>query len=63
LGVLAVLHDLNQVARFDRLVLLDRGRVAGEGPPERILDAALLSRVYRTPVRVLPGPPPFVTTG
>lgn len=62
LGVLAVLHDLNQVARFDRLVLLDRGRVAGEGPPERILDPALLSRVYRTPVRVLPGPPPLVTT-
>ncbi len=62
LGVLAVLHDLNQAARFDRLVLLDRGRVAGDGPPEAVLEASLLSRVYRTSVRVLPGPPPLVTT-
>ena len=57
LTVIAALHDLNLAARyFPRLVLFARGVVA-DGPPAAVLDAALLSRVYETPVRVgiLPG--------
>ncbi len=57
LAVVAALHDLNLAARyFSRLVLFARGVVA-DGPPAAVLDAALLSRVYETPVRVgiLPG--------
>jgi iron complex transport system ATP-binding protein len=50
--VLAVLHDLNLAARyFPRLVLLDRG-VLADGPPAEVLDSALISRVYQTPVQV-----------
>jgi iron complex transport system ATP-binding protein len=53
LGVLVVLHDLNLAARFaDRLVLLENGRVAADGPPEEVLDAGLLSDIYQTPVHV-----------
>jgi iron complex transport system ATP-binding protein len=52
-GVLAVLHDLNLAAAFaDRVVLLDRGRVAAEGAPADVLDAARLSAVYGAPVAV-----------
>lgn len=57
LTVVAALHDLNLAARyFPRLVLFARGVVA-DGSPAVVLDAALLSRVYETPVRVgiLPG--------
>jgi iron complex transport system ATP-binding protein len=55
LGVMAVLHDLNQAARCDRLVLLDRGRVAAEGTPREVLREGVLDRVYRTRVRVVDG--------
>ncbi|MBF6590119.1 MAG: ABC transporter ATP-binding protein [Ktedonobacterales bacterium] len=52
LTVIAALHDLNLAARyFPRLVLFHR-RVVADGPPARVLDGALLSRVYGTPVRV-----------
>ena len=47
-GVLAVLHDLTLAARFcDRLVVLQGGRIVGQGAPADILDAALLEDVYR----------------
>jgi len=45
--VVAVLHDLTLAARFcDRLVLLDRGRVAAEGKPMAVLTPENLARVY-----------------
>lgn len=45
--VLAVTHDLGLAARHaDRVVVLDRGRVAAEGPPHEALDAATLARVF-----------------
>lgn len=41
------LHDLNLAARYcDHLVVLDRGRVAAEGPPEDVLTVELMARVY-----------------
>jgi iron complex transport system ATP-binding protein len=52
-GVLAVLHDLNLAAAYaDRAILLDRGRVAAEGPPEAVFRADRLSAVYGAPVAV-----------
>ena len=60
LGVLAVLHDLNQASRCDRLVLLDRGRVAAQGTPREVLREGVLDRVYRTRVRVVDGERPLV---
>jgi len=53
LAVVAVVHDLNLAAEcFPRLVLLDEGRVAADGPPDAVLDAALLRRVYGCKVTV-----------
>lgn len=55
-GVLLVLHDLNLAARScDQLVLLERGRVRRTGSPAAVLQQELLSEVYGTEVRVLPG--------
>src|SRR5690606_19781920 len=43
IGVVVVLHDLNLAALYaDRLVVLSRGRVAGEGPAEAVLTEGLL---------------------
>ncbi len=52
-SALAVLHDLTFAAALcHRLVVLERGRVAAAGPPEEALDAAVLSRVFGTPLAV-----------
>jgi iron complex transport system ATP-binding protein len=46
--VVAVLHDLALAARFcDRVLLLDGGRLAADGPPEATLTADALRRHYR----------------
>jgi ABC-type cobalamin/Fe3+-siderophores transport system ATPase subunit len=50
-GVLLASHDLNVAASLsDRLVLLDNGTIAAEGPPGDVLDPALLERVYGVPM-------------
>lgn len=56
-AVLVVLHDLTlAAAHADRMVLLEEGRVVATGAPHEVLDAALLSRVYRHPVEVVAHP-------
>jgi iron complex transport system ATP-binding protein len=56
-AVLVVAHDLALAAAWaDRVVMLERGRVVADGPPREVLTAELLSRVYRTPVEVIPHP-------
>jgi iron complex transport system ATP-binding protein len=56
-AVLLVSHQLNLVARFaDRLVLLDGGRVAADGPPARVMDGPTLERVYDWPLVVTRDP-------
>ena len=53
LGVLVITHHLNLAARVaDRVVLLDRGRVAADGPPAQVLQQDVLSRVFAWPVAV-----------
>ena len=47
-GVVLVLHDLALAARYcDVVVLLDQGRVVGEGVPSAVLSEAHLRSVYR----------------
>ncbi|MGW2324335.1 heme ABC transporter ATP-binding protein [Streptomyces sp. NPDC001700] len=56
-AVVVVLHDLSlAAAHADRAAVLHEGRIAADGPPEEVFDAALLSRVYRQPVEVVPHP-------
>ncbi|WP_336922936.1 ABC transporter ATP-binding protein [Aquipuribacter sp. SD81] len=56
LTVLAAMHDLTLAAQYcDRLVLLESGRLAADGPPVDVLEADLLARVYGARVQVLPG--------
>lgn len=52
-AVLAVLHDLNLVARYaDRVLLLKDGRRLEEGTPQRIIRADLLERAFDCAVHV-----------
>lgn len=46
-AVLAVVHDLEQAARFaDRLLLMDKGRVVTTGPPHDVLTRQHLAGVF-----------------
>jgi iron complex transport system ATP-binding protein len=57
LTVVVVSHDLHLAARHaDRLVLLDHGRVAADGPPSEVLTPAHLCPVYETDVEILRDP-------
>ncbi len=47
-GVVAVLHDLTLALRYaDRAWVLDGGSLQASGPPERVLEPALVQRVWR----------------
>jgi len=53
LMVLVVTHEINLASETaDRILLLEAGRVVRQGPPEAVLEAAELSRIFRTPVAV-----------
>ncbi|ESR26447.1 ABC transporter ATP-binding protein [Lutibaculum baratangense] len=46
--VMVTMHDLSLAARWcDRLIVLDRGRLKADGPPDETLTPQLLSEVYR----------------
>ncbi|MFM2043902.1 MAG: iron(III) dicitrate transport ATP-binding protein fecE [Pseudomonadota bacterium] len=46
-GVVMVIHDLALAARYcSRLVLIGQGRIVADGPPDAVLDPALLARIY-----------------
>ena len=56
-AVLLVSHQLNLVARFaHHMVLLHRGRVAGEGTPADVMQASLLESLYDWPLVVARDP-------
>jgi len=57
LTVVTVSHDLGLAARYaTRLVLLDRGRIAADGPPDEVVTPARLRDVYGTEAEVLRDP-------
>jgi iron complex transport system ATP-binding protein len=62
--VIAVLHDLNLAGLYaERIVALDRGRVAADGAPPATITDDLLDRVFGVTLRVGRAPPagtPFV---
>jgi iron complex transport system ATP-binding protein len=50
IGVVVVLHDLNLAAAYaDEMVVLSRGRTDGIGPPEQVLTAERIGRVWQVP--------------
>ncbi|WP_405401775.1 ABC transporter ATP-binding protein [Paracoccus sp. Ld10] len=56
-GVIASLHDLGLAARHcTRLVVLDRGRVAADGPPASVLTPDLMARVFGITAHLADGP-------
>lgn len=55
--VVAVLHDLNQAARFaDHLVLMHDGAIAAQGPPESVLTEEYVRDVFDLEAVVVPDP-------
>jgi len=55
--VIVVLHDLNLAAAYsDRIVILESGQLAADGPPHKVLTEATISRIYRQSVRVIEHP-------
>ncbi len=58
--IILISHDLNLTAEYcRRLILLDHGRLAADGPPSEVVTEETLRRVYRCDVRVrtVPGGP------
>ena len=45
--VLASLHDLNQMAAFDRVLLLDEGRMMADCSPGEMIGSAVLAEAFR----------------
>ncbi|WP_377270946.1 ABC transporter ATP-binding protein [Peterkaempfera sp. SMS 1(5)a] len=55
--LVAVLHDLNQAARYaTRLIAMRDGRVVAQGAPAEIVTPELVEAVFRLPCRVIPDP-------
>jgi len=55
--VVAVLHDLNQAARYaSHLVVMHDGRIVAEGPPGEVLTTELVHDVFSLPNRVIEDP-------
>jgi iron complex transport system ATP-binding protein len=50
-AVLAVVHDLQRAAAWaGRMLLLDGGRIAAEGPPESVLASEAAARAFRVTI-------------
>ncbi len=55
--LVAVLHDLNQAARYaTHLVAISDGRIVAEGPPADVVTADLVERVFGLACRVISDP-------
>jgi ATP-binding cassette subfamily B protein len=51
--VFAIAHRLSTLDAFDRIVVLDRGRIVEDGPPRRLLQTkGVYSRMYGRQIRV-----------
>lgn len=55
--LVAVLHDLNQAARFGtHLIVMKAGRVVASGAPSDVLTEDLVREVFDLPCRIVPDP-------
>ncbi|GAA4794475.1 ABC transporter ATP-binding protein [Streptomyces sanyensis] len=55
--LVAVLHDLNQAARYaTHLIALRDGRVVAEGPPRDVVTAELVEHVFRVRSQIIEDP-------
>ncbi|WP_049570702.1 ABC transporter ATP-binding protein [Nonomuraea sp. SBT364] len=55
--IVAVLHDLNQAARFaSHLVVMREGRLVTQGPPAEVLTAELVGDVFGLACDIVPDP-------
>ncbi|MFF7452851.1 ABC transporter ATP-binding protein [Kitasatospora sp. NPDC008115] len=55
--IVAVLHDLNQAARYaDHLVAMREGRIVAQGPPAEVVTAQLVREVFGLESVVVPDP-------
>jgi iron complex transport system ATP-binding protein len=55
--VVAVLHDLNQAARYaTNVIAMESGAIVAEGPPATVITAELVERVFGLPCVVVPDP-------
>ena len=54
--VIAVMHDLNLAARFDDIIILDKGSMAAHGAADEVLTAERLSDVYGYPIQIVDHP-------
>ncbi|MFF4188768.1 ABC transporter ATP-binding protein [Streptomyces sp. NPDC001691] len=55
--LVAVLHDLNQAARYaTHLIALREGEVVASGPPSSVVTAELVERVFGVRCQVIPDP-------
>ena len=53
--LLVSLHDLRNAFCFDRVLVLDQGRLVGFGPPDQVLTPELIQQVFRVKARLEPG--------
>lgn len=49
--VAVTLHDIRAAYRFDRVLVLDGGRLVGDGSPHEVLTATLIRDVFRVEAR------------
>ncbi|MGO1539808.1 MAG: ABC transporter ATP-binding protein [Leucobacter sp.] len=55
--IVAVLHDLNQAARYaTHLIVMKDGKIVTSGPPTDVITAELIEHVYELPCRIAPDP-------
>ena len=50
---LVALHDLGQMARFDRVIAVRNGLVAFDGTPQMLLESEIFLEVFRIPAEAL----------
>ena len=46
-AVLTSVHDLNQIWAFERVLLVDGGRIVADGSPDEVMDSPELVRAFR----------------
>ena len=55
--VVAVLHDINQAARYgSHLIAMSEGRIVAQGPPREVVTADLIEQVFGLRSRVIADP-------